>query len=31
MTIDKKKNIRFGQHNYYIIVRLQNTLNKFQF
>ena len=31
MKIDKKNNIRYGQHNYYIIVRLQNTLLKFNF
>ena len=29
--IDKKNNIRYGQHNYYIIVKLQNTLLKFNF
>ena len=29
MKIDKKN--QHGQHNYYIIVRLQNTLLKFNF
>ena len=28
---DSGKNIRSGQHNYYVIVMLQNTLNKVQF
>ena len=31
MKTDKDNNIRYGQHNYYIIVRLQNTVDKVQF